>query len=97
MSTQKQPPKALPLQLRLFLAGSLFIMSGLTGMRAGKQVYNMAGASRLDNSGMVIPGSSGTSSYVEQNWMYPFGCLSLTAGVITSIAAGVIAIRQRTS
>jgi hypothetical protein len=98
MSTNKTKSKPPSLQMRLFLAGSLLIMSGLIGVREGRKVYDMTGFSRLDNSGMAIPGSGGMSSpYVEQNWMYPIGCVSLTAGLITSIAAGVVAIRQRPS
>jgi hypothetical protein len=55
----------------------------------------MAGASRLDNSGIAIPGSGSTSSYVEENWMYPAGLASLCVGVVTTMAAGVVTVGQR--
>jgi hypothetical protein len=94
MSTEKKPSPQSP-QMLLFLAGSIFIMSGLSGMRLGKKVYNIAGASHLDNSGMVIPGSGSTSPYVEENWMYPAGLASLCVGVVTTMAAGVVSVGQR--
>ena len=79
----------------LLLAGSMFIMSGLSGMRLGKQVYNMAGAARLDHSGIAIPGSVSTSTYVTENWMYPAGLASLCVGFVTTMAAGVVTVGQR--
>jgi hypothetical protein len=74
----------------------MFIMSGLSGMQLGRQVYGMAGASSIDNSGIAIPGSGSTSSFVEENWMYPMGITSLCLGVITTVAAGIVTIGQRT-
>jgi hypothetical protein len=96
MSTEKKPSKPRSVQSLLLLAGCMFIMSGLSGMRLGRQVYGMTGASSLDNSGMAIPGSGSTSSYVKENWMYPVGIASLCLGVVTTMAAAIVTIGQRT-